>query len=57
LVGVRFVSIGINIVGCTAEILRNAAGSLRRGDGREVLKLRDEGQIKDNVTYYVMGGL
>ncbi len=50
--GVRLIGIETNILGCTAEILRNAAGAVRRRDCEEVWNLRDDVQIRNSATSY-----
>ncbi len=57
MVGVRLIGVGANILGCMAEILRNAAFAVRRTDSGEVWNLRDDVQIvcfpiRDSATTY-----
>ncbi len=50
MVGVRLIGVGANILGCMAEILRNAAFAVRRTDSGEVWNLRDDVQIRNSAT-------
>ena len=52
MVGVRLIGVGANILGCMAEILRNAAFAVRRTDSGEVWNLRDDVQIRNSATTY-----